>query len=196
MNADDFPAPRDGFVLTNFLVVSDQDRSREFYRSLFDAQVVVERDLVIMNVANSWLILNVGSGPTDDKHDQAQEAHRGLLPPAQHSSASPCSPSPSGRGPSMSGSGRGVHDPKVRGNRAYFSWYRKGVVVADISNVRKPKEIAYYVAPAKASPENQEQASNYAMSKPAFAPKRHEVWFTDNSSGFYALRVDKRVWPR
>jgi lactoylglutathione lyase len=67
MNQDDFPAPAVGFVLTHFLVVADQDRSREFYRSLFDAQVVVERDPVIMKVANSWLILNVGGGPTDDK---------------------------------------------------------------------------------------------------------------------------------
>jgi len=67
MNQDDFPAPTAGFVLTHFLVVADQDRSREFYRSLFDGQVLVERDPVIMKVANSWLILNVGGGPTDDK---------------------------------------------------------------------------------------------------------------------------------
>ena len=67
MDADDFPSPSDGFVLTHFLVVSDQDRSREFYRSLFDGHVLVERDPVIMKVANSWLILNEGGGPTDDK---------------------------------------------------------------------------------------------------------------------------------
>src|SRR3984957_5284550 len=67
METDDFPAPREGFVLTHFLVVSDQDRSREFYKSLFDAKVVLERDPVIMKIANSWLILNNGGGPTDDK---------------------------------------------------------------------------------------------------------------------------------
>lgn len=67
MNPNDFPAPSDGFVLTHFLVVSDQDRSRNFYQSLFDAQVLMERDPVILKVANSWLILNVGGGPTDDK---------------------------------------------------------------------------------------------------------------------------------
>ena len=67
MNPDLFPAPKEGFVITHFLVVADQDRSREFYRSLFDGQVVLERDPVIMKVANSWLILNVGGGPTDDK---------------------------------------------------------------------------------------------------------------------------------
>jgi lactoylglutathione lyase len=64
---DDFPAPAEGFVITHFLVVADQDRSREFYRSLFDGTVLVERDPVIMKVANTWLILNEGGGPTDDK---------------------------------------------------------------------------------------------------------------------------------
>jgi lactoylglutathione lyase len=67
MNPDDFPAPHEGFVITHFLVVSDQDRSREFYRDLFDGEVLLERDPVIMKVANSWLILNAGGGPTDDK---------------------------------------------------------------------------------------------------------------------------------
>lgn len=67
IDSDDFPAPKEGFVITNFLVVSDQDRSRDWYRSVFGARVVREKDPVIMRVANTWLILNVGGGPTDDK---------------------------------------------------------------------------------------------------------------------------------
>ena len=67
MSEDELPAPKTGFVVTHFLVVSDQDRSREFYRSVFGATVVLERDPVILKLANSWLILNVGGGPTDDK---------------------------------------------------------------------------------------------------------------------------------
>ena len=67
MALEDFPAPTEGFVLTHFLVVSDQDRSREFYRSLFGGRVVRERDPVVLKVANSWMILNLGGGPTDDK---------------------------------------------------------------------------------------------------------------------------------
>jgi len=67
MADDEFPAPRSGFVVTHFLVVADQDRSRDFYRTVFGAAVVMERDPVIMKIANSWLILNVGGGPTDDK---------------------------------------------------------------------------------------------------------------------------------
>jgi lactoylglutathione lyase len=67
VSQDDFPAPKTGFVVTHFLVVSDQDRSREFYQSVFGATVVLERDPVILKLANSWLILNNGGGPTDDK---------------------------------------------------------------------------------------------------------------------------------
>lgn len=67
MNPDDFPAPKAGFVITQFLVVSDQDRSRDFYQALFQGAVVLERDPVILKVANTWLILNEGGPPTDDK---------------------------------------------------------------------------------------------------------------------------------
>jgi len=67
MNPDDFPAPKEGFVVTQFLVVSDQERSRDFYQSVFGAKVVLERDPVILKLANIWLILNTGGGPTDDK---------------------------------------------------------------------------------------------------------------------------------
>ena len=67
MTQDDFPAPESGFVVTHFLVVADQERSRDFYQSVFGAKVLLERDPVIMKIANSWLILNVGGGPTDDK---------------------------------------------------------------------------------------------------------------------------------
>ena len=67
MNQDDAPRPEQGFVVTQFLVVSDQDRSRDYYQNVFGATVVRERDPVIMKLANTWLILNVGGGPTDDK---------------------------------------------------------------------------------------------------------------------------------
>jgi len=67
MEQSDFPAPADGFVVTHFLVVSDQDRSRAFYKNVFGAKVVLERDPVILKMANTWLILNSGGGPTDDK---------------------------------------------------------------------------------------------------------------------------------
>ena len=67
MNLEDFPAPKEGFVITHVLVVADPDRSREFYRSLLGGQVLLEGDPVIIKVANTWLTLTTPGGPTDDK---------------------------------------------------------------------------------------------------------------------------------
>ncbi len=50
--------------------------------------------------------------------------------------------------PGGEGFSTGVHDPKVRGNRAYFSWYSRGVLVADISNPRRPRQVARFVPSA------------------------------------------------
>jgi hypothetical protein len=50
MALEDFPAPSEGFAFTHFLVVSDQDRSGEFYRSLFSGRAVSERDPVVLKV--------------------------------------------------------------------------------------------------------------------------------------------------
>lgn len=67
--AGDYPAPNAGFVITHLLIVTDQDRSREYYRKILDAEVISERDPVILRVSNTWLILNTGGDPTDDKPD-------------------------------------------------------------------------------------------------------------------------------
>ena len=32
------------------------------------------------------------------------------------------------------------------------------------------------------------------MSQPTFAPERREIWYSDGTSGFYALRVARNVW--
>jgi lactoylglutathione lyase len=67
LSPGDFPAPREGFVITHVLVVTDPDRSRDFYRSLLGGRVLLEGDPVIMKVANTWLTLVTGGDPTDDK---------------------------------------------------------------------------------------------------------------------------------
>ena len=103
MNPDDFPAPKDGFVITHFLVVSDQDRSREFYKKIFDGKVLIERDPVIMKVANTWLILNDGGGPTDDKPTVTLTTP----PDPNRSSASSTSGSPTSKRSTRSGRRRG-----------------------------------------------------------------------------------------
>jgi catechol 2,3-dioxygenase-like lactoylglutathione lyase family enzyme len=54
-------------VGTTLLIVSDQDRSREFYVSVLGGSVVRERDPVVLRLGGMWLILNGGGGPTPDK---------------------------------------------------------------------------------------------------------------------------------
>ena len=67
MSQDQHPGSEGDFFITFFLVVSDQDRSRNFYQSVFGGKVLREREPVILEVANATLILNGGGGPTDDK---------------------------------------------------------------------------------------------------------------------------------
>jgi catechol 2,3-dioxygenase-like lactoylglutathione lyase family enzyme len=69
MAKPEFPAPEEGMVLTYLLIVEDQDRSRAFYTNVLGAEVVMERDPVILQFHNSWIIINVGGGPTEDKPD-------------------------------------------------------------------------------------------------------------------------------
>jgi hypothetical protein len=75
------------------------------------------------------------------------------------------------------------------------SFIASGLRLFDISDVVHPKEVGYYVAPPQPRSENAYSESDFAMSKPAFAPERHEVWWTDGTSGFYVLRVRSSVWP-
>ena len=53
--------------LTFLLIVEDQDRTRAFYEHVLGAAVLRERDPVILQFHNSWIVANVGGGPTDDK---------------------------------------------------------------------------------------------------------------------------------
>lgn len=69
MKPEDFPAPREGVVATVLLIVKDIDRSRDFYHKVMGAEVVMERGPAILKFFNTWLIINVGGGPTPDKPD-------------------------------------------------------------------------------------------------------------------------------
>jgi catechol 2,3-dioxygenase-like lactoylglutathione lyase family enzyme len=63
----EFPAPDEGFVLTHFIVSSDVDRSRRFYTEVLGGETVLEGEPSIVALANGWVIINVGGGPTEDK---------------------------------------------------------------------------------------------------------------------------------
>ena len=63
--------PRDGFTVTHFLTVASIDRSARFYEKVFGARILSRGDSKgasgHIQIANTWLIVNVGGGPTPDK---------------------------------------------------------------------------------------------------------------------------------
>jgi len=63
--------PRDGFSIANFLTVADIERSARFYETVFGGRVLSRGDSsgepAYIQIANTWLIVNVGGGPTPDK---------------------------------------------------------------------------------------------------------------------------------
>jgi catechol 2,3-dioxygenase-like lactoylglutathione lyase family enzyme len=63
----ELPAPTEGIVLTHFIVSDDVERSRRFYTDVLGGEVVMEGEPTIVALANSWIIINVGGGPTEDK---------------------------------------------------------------------------------------------------------------------------------
>jgi catechol 2,3-dioxygenase-like lactoylglutathione lyase family enzyme len=62
-----FPAPTEGIVLTHFIVSADVERSRRFYTDILGGQTLLGGEPTIVALANSWIIINVGGPPTNDK---------------------------------------------------------------------------------------------------------------------------------
>jgi catechol 2,3-dioxygenase-like lactoylglutathione lyase family enzyme len=72
----EFPAPKDGIVLTHFIVSADVERSRRFYTDVLGGETVLEGEPTIVALANSWIIINTGGPPTDDKPTVTLESPR------------------------------------------------------------------------------------------------------------------------
>ncbi|MGH7685767.1 MAG: VOC family protein [Candidatus Dormibacteria bacterium] len=74
----EFPAPKEGILLTHFIVAADVERSRRFYADVLGGEVVYDGPPAIVQLANSWVTINVGGGPTEDKPDVTLEPPRDL----------------------------------------------------------------------------------------------------------------------
>src|SRR6202451_4817588 len=63
--------PTDGFTVTHFLTVADIERSTRFYETVFGGRTLSTGDSKgapgYIQIANTWLLVNVGGGPTPDK---------------------------------------------------------------------------------------------------------------------------------
>src|SRR4030095_4177675 len=55
------------FLITNTLIVRDIQRSVAFYRDVLGATVLRDGGPTLLRLANVWLTINGGGGPTDDK---------------------------------------------------------------------------------------------------------------------------------
>ena len=63
--------PRDGFTVAHFLTVADIERSARFYETVFGGRILSKGDSEgapgYIEIGNTWLIVNIGGGPTPDK---------------------------------------------------------------------------------------------------------------------------------
>ncbi len=63
--------PREGISVAHFLTVADIERSARFYEKVFGGCILSRPDgkgaPAYLQIANTWLLLNVGGGPTPDK---------------------------------------------------------------------------------------------------------------------------------
>ncbi|MGA6984418.1 MAG: VOC family protein [Terriglobales bacterium] len=62
--------PSTGFTVTHFLVSADIKKSLDFYSRILGGMVVMDGENgkpCVVQLENTWVIINVGGGPTDDK---------------------------------------------------------------------------------------------------------------------------------
>ena len=54
-------------AVAQFITVADVERSRRFYTEVLGGKTVISGEPSYIALANTWIIINVGGGPTDDK---------------------------------------------------------------------------------------------------------------------------------
>jgi hypothetical protein len=117
--------------------------------------------------------------------DVANPAHPRLLgvfkPPARLLEAA--------RKRGAAGFATGVHDPKIVGHRAYFSWYALGVIVADISNPRHPRFVAQFLPPSTRDPDKLFCPGARCTVTWGVYPYRNYVLAADMVGGLWVFRV-------
>jgi hypothetical protein len=87
--------------------------------------------------------------------------------------------------------GDSVHDPKVVGNVGFFSWYRQGVVAADLSNPRKPRFLARFLPTPTSDPGENFCPGSECVSVWGVYPTSKYVLASDMLGGLWILRFKK-----
>jgi hypothetical protein len=84
-----------------------------------------------------------------------------------------------------------AHNPVVRGDRLYVSWYADGVRVVDIGDPARPQEIAHFVPPIEAAPvESFSPTSSEEPAPDVWGVIEHHgtILLSDIRSGLWILR--------
>jgi catechol 2,3-dioxygenase-like lactoylglutathione lyase family enzyme len=64
----EFPAPKEGLLLTYLVVSADVEASRHFYADVLGGETVLDAgDFAIVALANGWVTITAGGEPTPDK---------------------------------------------------------------------------------------------------------------------------------
>jgi catechol 2,3-dioxygenase-like lactoylglutathione lyase family enzyme len=66
----EFPAPKQGLLVTYLVVSGDVERSTRFYTDVIGGEAVVGgQEFAIVAIANGWVTITTGGPPTPDKPD-------------------------------------------------------------------------------------------------------------------------------
>jgi hypothetical protein len=141
-------------------------------------QVGAARIIDIKDEAHPRVIANLRLAVDQPAAHQAASGDPGQLDPAQGYAAHYCN-----------------IPTQVNPKLVACSFISSGLRVFNISDLLHPREVAYFVSPTTGNPENGYDASDFAMSKPAFDVARHDIWYTDGGTGFYVLHVTNGAWP-
>jgi catechol 2,3-dioxygenase-like lactoylglutathione lyase family enzyme len=63
----ELPPPLEGILLGHFIVSDDVERSRRFYTEVLGGTTIFDGVPTVVALSNTWIVINTGGGPTDDK---------------------------------------------------------------------------------------------------------------------------------
>jgi catechol 2,3-dioxygenase-like lactoylglutathione lyase family enzyme len=72
----EFTPPTEQIVAGHFIVSDDVERSRRFYTEVLGGTMLFPAEPAVVRIANTWIVINTGGGPTDDKPTVTLETPR------------------------------------------------------------------------------------------------------------------------
>jgi catechol 2,3-dioxygenase-like lactoylglutathione lyase family enzyme len=72
----ELPPPLEGVLLGHFIVSDDVERSRRFYTEVLGGTTIFDGVPTVVALSNTWIVINAGGGPTDDKPTVTLETPR------------------------------------------------------------------------------------------------------------------------